>query len=190
MLFHAFSCLFMLFHAFFGRTDDLPARCWSAGWRGVCQPVSVSVAQTRRRVAARLSEAECEAVGRSRPTNALGHNREQEGRAMLRKIPRKYEVNAERRERWLSALRVNPCGGAFALKSKGSPRRTVYELLFKSARLRADANNWYSIICVKLLRLCRWEITFNAGPPARSKMRASVNWMSFYSQPEHFVPTS
>src|SRR5271156_4634204 len=56
---------------------------------------------------------------------------------MLRKIPRKYEANAKRRERWLSAWRVNPCGGAFALKVKGSPRRTVYELLFKSARLRA-----------------------------------------------------
>jgi hypothetical protein len=94
---------------------------------------------------------------------------------MLRKIPRKYGVNAPRRERWLSALRVNPCGGAFALKVKGSPSDTVYELLCKSARLRVDANHCYSIIYVKLLTLRRWEIAFNVGSPGCSKMRASVN---------------
>jgi hypothetical protein len=94
---------------------------------------------------------------------------------MLREISRKYEVNGQRRERWLSALRVNPCGGAFALKVKGSPRRTGYELLFQSARLRADAKHGSSTIYAKLLRLCRWEIAFNVGSPGCSKMRASVN---------------
>jgi hypothetical protein len=50
---------------------------------------------------------------------------------MLRKIPRKYGVNAQRRERWLSAWCVNPCGGAFALKVKGSPSDTLFELVLK-----------------------------------------------------------
>jgi hypothetical protein len=74
---------------------------------------------------------------------------------MLREIPRKYGVNGQRRERWLSAFRVNPCAGPLAAKSKGSPRRTVCELLFKSARLRADAKHCSSIIYEKLLRLYR-----------------------------------
>ena len=148
MLFHAFSCFF--------RSDGcLPVRCWSAGWRGVCQPVGVSVAPTRRRVAARLSGADCDLLGAVRTPTALGHNREQEGRAMIGEIPRKYGVNAKRRERWLSAFRVNPCAGPLAAKSKGSPRRTGYELLFKSARLRADAKHYSIVTCVKLLRLCR-----------------------------------
>ena len=56
-----------------------------------------------------------------------------------------------------------------------SPRRTGYELLCQSARLRADAKHCSSIIYVKLLRLCRWEITFNVRSPGCSKMRASVN---------------
>ena len=84
---------------------------WSARSRRSCQPVCVSVASSRRRVAARLSGAEGDSWGRSQRTNDLGQNREQEGRAILRKIPRKYGVNAQRRERWLSALCVNPCRG-------------------------------------------------------------------------------
>jgi hypothetical protein len=165
-----------------GRSGQRHGWRWSARRRGSCQPVCVSVAQTRRRVAARHSGADCDAWGPVWTTTALGQNREQEGKALLRKFPRKYGTNAKRRERWLSAWRVNPCGGAFALKVKGSPRRTGYELLFQSARLRADANNWYSITYVKLLRLCRWEIALNAGSPARSKMRASVNqWVILFT---------
>jgi hypothetical protein len=78
---------------------------------------------------------------------------------MRGETPRKYAGNAKRRERILSAFRVNPCSGSFAAKVKGSPRRTAYELLFKSARLRADTSHYYSIIYVKLLRLRWWEIT-------------------------------
>jgi hypothetical protein len=51
----------------------------------------VSVVQRCRRVAARLSGAEGDALGRSWITNALNQNREEEGTGMIGEIPGNME---------------------------------------------------------------------------------------------------